>query len=189
VPEINLLKQNTVSDSYVYLLPKIISRFLLFVLLGCVVYYGWLLFQINSTTASIEKTQQELQEVRTQANNQTNRDELLTRQLQLGQVETLINSHIFWSGFFPELAKVTLKTATYTSLKASTAGEVSLVVTVPNLSELDKFLQVFNNPKYNTNFYNVRIGEFHKVQHDNGTAINFDIRMNFNPAILHQNGN
>jgi hypothetical protein len=184
--EINLLKQKTASQDFLNALPKIVMNFLIFVLLGVIVFYAWLFIQTRSISSKISKTQEELSQVKIKANSQENRDELLTRQLQLSEFTKLLNSHIYWSKFFPELARVTLKTAAYSSFEASAKGTASLIVTVPNLTELDKFLQVFDNPKFNENFYNLRIGEFHKVQQrDNSTAIEFQVGMDFNPALIH----
>jgi len=190
VTEINLLKPKSSIEDFAQLWPVIVSRFLLALLLGVVVYYVFLFFQMKTLAAETVKLQAEVQKSKIEARGTLSRDELLTRQSQLQDLDKLIKHHLYWSQLLPALAHVTLTSASYSSVEAFNEGKANLTVVVPNLDELDKFLQVFNNPKFNKNFYNLRIGAFHKIQNGNATAITFEVNLNFNTALLQPtNGN
>lgn len=186
MPEINLLKPKSFQENFLQLSPKILARFLLVLLVAVVLYYAWLFFQVKTTAGEVVKVQQANLSSRGEAARTKSRDELLTRLSQLQEADKLISRHFYWSNLLPALARVTLKTASYSDLEAFSDGTVGLTVMVPNLGELDKFLQVFNSPKFNANFYNVKIGAFHKIQNGDTTAITFDVKLNFDPALLYQ---
>jgi hypothetical protein len=186
VPEINLLKPKSPREHFLQLSPKILARLLLVLLVAVALYYAWLFFQVKTTAGEVAKIQQANLSSRGEAATTQGRDELLTRLSQLQEADKLISHHLYWSNLLPALARVTLKTASYSNLEAFSDGTVGLTVMVPNLGELDKFLQVFNNPKFNANFYNITIGAFHKIQSGDTAAITFDVKLNFNPALLHQ---
>jgi hypothetical protein len=55
---------------------------------------------------------------------------------------------------------------------------------VPSLEDLDKFLQIFDNPKFNENFTSVRVSALGKIKEDEKTTYRFDLRMKFNPQLI-----
>lgn len=185
--QINLLKQKSLGQNWLRLLPSIVAKFLMLVILAMFAYYGWLYTQnkkVNIETGAVEI---KIIEAKKQAASIEKRDELLTRQGQLKQLESLIASHVYFSQIFKPLADVTLKTSWYSSLKAFSSGSISLSVVVPNIQELDKFLQVFNSPKFVENFSNVRVSGFKKIQENEQVSYSFEINMDFNANLLQYN--
>lgn len=186
MPQINLLKQNNQVSNNAQGLYKVIVYILMALFVGLILYYGWLYFKSKDILKQIIATEAKITEEKKTVLNMDKRDEVLTRQQQVVALQSAINSHLYWSQLLPELARVTLKTASYTSLKAGLEGELILSATVPSLSELDKYLQVFDTAAFNKNFSNIRIGGFHKSQVVEGgqTAVSFEVKMQYNPELI-----
>ena len=187
--QINLLKQSGQESNLKRFSPKIIAEILLGVLLLIGVYYCYLFFRVKSVEGKIAKTQVEIENINKQALGVKGREELFTRQQQIKTLSGLVEGQEYWSKFFPALAKVTLKTASYISLRAGPDTTVTMAVTVPKLEDVDKYLQVFNLDDFNKNFSNVRIGGYNKVQSElPGGALSstyeFRILMDFDPSII-----
>lgn len=182
--QINLLKQSSSSPTSWETLPKIVVRFLLLVFVLLVIYYAWLFFSFNKTLKNIGVVKKEIENTRTASLNVAGRNEVLTRQLQIKALNEAISSHFYWSQLMPKLAAVTLKKATYSFMRVSSTGLLTLTVNVPDLESLDKYLQVFNLPEVNKNFSDVVINGYHKVQGIDSNSINFEVGMKFNPSII-----
>ena len=171
-------------------LPSLLVKILALVLLGLIIYYAWIFVAIGQVKDKIGKEQQAIADAQAKANAVPNREQIYTRQAQLQQLDTLVANHPYWSQIFPALAKVTLKKADYSTIQVSKEGELTMTVSVPSLQDIDKFLQVFDQPEFNKNFNNLRMGSFHKVQdsaapgQQAATQYTFDVKMNFNPALL-----
>ena len=182
--QINLLKQSGSTHHFGSAIPKIVVRILVVVLLVLLGYYIWLFVTIKSTEDKIFQAQAKLNTDKQAALTIQNRDELFTRQLQLKSLADIISKHVYWSQLLPELARVTLKTSSYSTMRASADGSVDLSVTVPNLSELDKYMQVFDVAEFNENFNDIRIGGFSKVVSEKGTTIQFAVKMKYKPELI-----
>ena len=141
--QINLLKQQDSSSNFGHFLPGFFVKALTLAVICLFVYYGWLYFKAKKLVNNINVSEKVISDSKTQAATMPGRDELLTRQAQLKELSDLISKHIYFSQLIPALAKVTLKTAVYTSLKTSGDGSLILSVALPDMNELDKFLQVF----------------------------------------------
>ncbi len=182
--QINLLKQKSVSQNAWETLPRVLVKVFFAIAICVLAYYGWTWIRIGKINKEIKNlSEQNAQNINT-AMNLGKRNEVLARQAQLKELDGILSRHYYWSQFLPELAKVTLKTAAYSTLKADIQGGLSLSVTVNSLNDLDKYLQVFDQAKFNENFSDVRIGGFHKNIDSSGTTVKFDVRMNYNPSLL-----
>ncbi len=181
--QINLLKQNT-TGAVTQKIPSLIAKLLGVVFIAAIGYYAWLFFEMRSVERQSKDIEQQISKEKGSIVEVKQRDELLTRQLQLKELGSLMQAHTYWSSLLPELAKVTLKTASYTSIHAANDGELSLVVNVPGVAELDKFLQVFDRSEFNENFSDVSIGSISKTQDQGSLYTTFEVRMKFNPALL-----
>lgn len=186
--QINLLKQPDSDSNLWSTIPKIFARVLAVVLLLLIGYYGWLYLDSNKVDREIVRLKAKINADRETAFSAPRRDELLTRQLQLKDVADLIASHVYFSQLMPKLANVTLKKASYSSLRVGVEGQLILSVNVPSLEELDKYLQVFNVPEINQYFSDIRISSYHKVQDKISTSISFQVTMKYNPGIIVYNG-
>jgi hypothetical protein len=182
--QINLLKQKTSSSVQWSVAAKIFARFLVLALVALVGYYAWLFFSINQLDAKILSVQQQINKDKEAAFNNKERDQLFTRQQQLQALDKLVASHLYWSSFLPDLAKLTFNKASYSSLQATSKGSLTIAATLPSLQDLDKYLQVFDIPEVNANFYDVKIGSFHEVPQGNTTVIKLDVQMTFDPTLL-----
>lgn len=165
-------------------------RFLVLALLALVAYYIWLFIALNNTEKEINLNQNKIKTDTEAAMHVPKRDELLVRQIQLKELEGVISNHLYWSQLLPEIAKVTLKTASYSSLKVDKSNELVMTVTVPSLLEFDKYLQVFDNPDVNANFSNIRISGLHKIeqgtdfQNSNASPLSFVVNMKINSDLI-----
>ena len=130
------------------------------------------------------KNKQTAKEEKQKALDMSGRKELLVRQQQLKSFNDLVASHLYWSQLLPHIAQATYNKATYSNLKVATNGDLSLSVNVPDLSDMDRYLQVFDLPQVNKYFKQVRIGTYHKVQGKNSTTISFEVMMQFDQGII-----
>ena len=182
--QINLLKQSTQTHSFIDNTPKILARIFLVVLSLLIIYYLWLFFSSKSIDSQTAKATAKINADTQSALNMKNRDEVLTRQQQVKSLAGLISSHVYWSQLFPELARVTLKTASYSSLKVGLNNDLGLTVTVPSLADLDKYMQIFNLASFNQNFSEIRIGGFNKIQGVNSNSVQFQVLMKYSPGLI-----
>jgi len=184
--QINLLKQKSPGKDVWKILLSLSSKLLIALLLGTVAYYAWLFYQEGRIKKDIVATEQKIAENKNTIIGIKDRDEVLTRQLQVKELEEIMANHLYWSGVLPELAKVTLKKAKYFQIKALADGSITMSVSLPSLEDLDKYMQVFNLPDVVENFSDVSVGSFHRVPSSDNPAVNFDVKMKFNTALLHQ---
>ena len=182
--QINLLKQKKNSSDFWTLFTGILVKFLGAVVIFLIVYYGYLFYQAKKTNDATAKVQQQLLLDQKEIDAIPNRDELFTRQQQLKTLLGLVANHPYWSGMLPALASTTLTSANYLTFQAQNDGTMILSVTVPSTEDLDKFLQIFNLPQYNQDFYNVQIAALGKFQVGDTLMTRFDIHMQYNPALL-----
>jgi hypothetical protein len=182
--QINLLKQNSGSSNFQSGFPKLLNKILIALLVLTIVYYGYLIWKSSQTLKAGAAVQYQINRDRTAALNLGQRNAVLTRQSQLKAYAGTIASHVYWSQLMPVLASSTLSSAIYSSLRASPDGSLDLTVTVPSLQDLDKYLQVFDQPQYNQYFSNIRISAFHKVQSASGNGLQFEVKFNFNQNII-----
>lgn len=183
--QINLLKQTTarrpITDTFYRLLLGVFGL----ALLGVFCYYGWLVFSSYSIDRQLADLRVKMNDESQTALSNPRRNELLTRQLQLKDLNSLVAGHLYWSQIFPVLAKVTLKKASYDSVTINPqANTLSLSAQVPTLADLDKYMQVFNFPQFNKYFSNVRISGFTLVQGMAGSAVKFNVNMNYDPNLV-----
>jgi hypothetical protein len=94
----------------------------------------------------------------------------------LADLKKILANHLYWSKFFDKaLPAITLKSATYTSIGVQSDGTITLQVSVPTYSDLDKFLQVFDIADFNKDFSDIQIQAISKSQDGNGLMTNFKI--------------
>lgn len=184
MPEINLLNNNSQQASFGSTLASTMSKALVVVLILLLAYWGYVLLAtrsakngIASATFAIEQDQQEIIK-------NGGRSEVLTRQAQLKQASTLITNHVYWSRFFSDVAKATLKTAAYGGFSVDPDGVITASVIVPDYQALDQFLQVFDLPAYNGNFSNVRIISVSKSEEENVESLDARIKFNYSIGAL-----
>lgn len=165
--EINLLDSQTHSSEIkaqgkLWLL-RIVTLVFAAAVLG---YIGLLIFGFI-TDRNINTKKSEVAQYQSEFKNNKQREELLTRQGQLKNANQLLAAHKYWSPLLPELARVTLTSAKYTSISADAKGGLELTVTTPSYSDAEKFLQVFDLPEYNKQFSNVKVMALTKAQQGN----------------------
>ncbi|MBL8029782.1 MAG: hypothetical protein JNN11_00875 [Candidatus Doudnabacteria bacterium] len=182
--EINLLKNPSGNASTWQTAASVLVKVLVFLAVGVVAYYVFLYFKLESAKDEVVMVENNIVENKKAALNMPGREELLSRQLQLKEFAAVTAGHAYYSKFLPALAKVTLKNAYFTNISLNNQGKMSMQAVVPTLLDLDKFLQVFNDPLVSSNFYNVRLGGFTKAEDQNGPVYTFNIQLDFNPAIL-----
>ncbi len=183
--QINLLKQKSPSQNFAEAFPSIAVKILALVFLAVCIYYGFLFYQARQISRETLKVQGEISAGKRDVAVNTDRDELLTRQDQVAKLSGLIAAHAYWSQLFPALAASTLQKSKYSEIKITKDGTVALTASVPDLIEFNKFLQIFDLPEFNANFFDVHVSSFAKVKNSDGTtSINFGVLMKFDPALI-----
>jgi hypothetical protein len=182
--QINLLKQKHGPANFAEALPSILVKLLIVLTVAAAIYYGWLFVNVKKIGSEVRAVQESITETKGKITSVQGSEEVVVRQSQLKELDKLIDNHIYWSQIFPVLASSTLRTAGYSSLRAQTDGNISLSAAVPNLIELDKYLQVFNLPQFYENFSDVRIGSIERNREAQSSSVKFQVMMKYNPVIL-----
>lgn len=187
--QINLLKQAVPGINWWSMAPRIFAKILLVAFVLLVAYYGWLVLESKKISQNILDTQIKINQEKKEGLDMPKRQEVLVRQQQLEAVNQAVENHLYWTQLLPELAKVTFNQVKYSSIKVGTDGLISIVANAPTISDLDKYLQVFDLPDYNKNFSDVRIGGYTKTQgKENNSSVDFDVLMKFNPEVIQYKG-
>lgn len=183
--EINLLKHSQPSFFQRFSPVAVLNRFLVAVLLGLVVFWAWLFFQGRNAKGTINRLEDQTTKQQQELSQNQWRDEVVTRQAQIKALDDLITNHLYWSQLLSELAKVTLKSASYLSFQAeSENNEINLAVSLPSMADLDKFLQAFDSTQLNRYFSDLKLGGVGKVASKGQNFIRVDIQLKFNPELL-----
>lgn len=182
--QINLLKQSNNNEALSGIFSSVVVKVLIVVLVVLIGYYGWVAWQIRNTNNDIAQATKSIQDANQAIAGIQGKDELVTRQGQLKELGTIIANHPYWSAFLAELARVTLKTASYLSIQTLDDGHVSLIVSVPAMADLDKFLQVFNDPDFNQNFSDIKIDSVGTVQKADKIYYQFGVKMQYDTGLL-----
>ena len=182
--QINLLKQNKPSALGGVGLVSVISKLAIVGLLALAAYYGWVAFRQRDVKRGIEEIGLQIERQKQELSQVSERDEILTRQSQIKEFDSLISAHMYWSQLLPELAKVTLKNASYLSFRAQNEGTMTLEVKVPSIAELDKFLLAFDSPKLNRYFSDLKIGGINKVFDGDESYVSVSVQLKYDPKLL-----
>lgn len=185
MPDINLLQSESHDiGSEVSNAARIVARLLVFVVVAAILAYGALFFWGWTTQGSIEKVTTQVAAKQQEILANKDRNELVTRQEQLKELNTLIDEHLYWSYLMPELARVTLKSGRYTNIEAKSDGKLNLTVNLPSYEDIEKFMQIFDLPEYNQQFSNVRIVSIGKTQSENSIETRVSLQLTFNPEFI-----
>lgn len=183
--EINLLhtdsKGSGVNTSFA---TTLLARLFLILVIIAVAIYAVLYFYTWKNSNSLKTVNAQVQKLETEALANKDRNELVTRQDQLSELETLISEHVYWSYLLPELSRVTLKSARYTKIEAGKDGKLSLAVNLPSYSDVEKYMQIFDLPEYNQQFSNVRISGISTVQKDEAIEVELRLQLTFNKEYI-----
>lgn len=156
-----------------------IVKLLVVVLILVLVYYGYAYFRSKVLAENIYNLQNKIVEMQNKILRHPDRQELLTRQGQIKEIETLFKNHSYWSKLLPELARVTLKNATYLAFSGNQDGSAHLVVSVPSYTDFDQFLQVFDMPEFNENFSDVKITSVSKYLVGDVSGTKFEVNIKY----------
>ena len=183
--EINLLhtdsKDGGVNNSFAVIL---VARTLLVLVIASIAAYAITYFYTRSNAKRLESVTQKVQTLKTEALANKDRNELVTRQEQLTELETLITQHVYWSYLLPELSRVTLKSARYSKIESEKDGELTLTVNLPSYADVEKYMQIFDLPEYNQQFSNVRISSIGTVQKESSIEIQLRLQLTFNKEYI-----
>ena len=182
--DINLLEQRTAFGQVKERGKRWLLRLVTLVFVLTLALYGYLFYSEWNSEKQIAENQSVIAKAQSELENNQQRGELITRQAQVKNANQLLNDHLFWSGLLPELARVTLTQAQYSSVETSTTGDVFLTVTVPTYAEAEKFLQVFDLPEYNQQLSNVRILALGQVEKDNVLQTTMRLQLTLNQDLL-----
>ncbi len=183
--EINLLKaENSVVDQGFGFVARLIAKLLMLILVLVFASYIGLYIYNKSNVKKLESIRSDIKNAQQEALDKKERNELLVRQEQVNKLEVLVDNHLYWSGLLTELARVTLKSAQYTAIEAKSDGKLNLTVTLPTYGEVEKYMQIFDLPKYNEEFSNVRIVNIGTVQTDSSILTQLRLELLFDPDFI-----
>ena len=182
--EINLLHNDSANNVAGGYTAVIIFRLLVIIFVAVVIGYGVAYFYSWRTEKKLVDTKQQVEKLQVEALANKDRNELVIRQEQLAELETLIDQHVYWSYLLPELARVTLSSAHYANIEATKSGQLDLAVTLPSYAEVEKYMQIFDLPEYNQQFSNVRIVGIDTVQKETSIETLLRLQLNFNPEYI-----
>ena len=185
MPEINLLHTDSATSESDYgvvarVVAKLLTFFLALVVLIFILLFGYNWYNNNQ----LGKVEAKIKAAEAAALKNEDRNELVTRQEQLGHLEKLIDSHVYWSYLLPEMARVTLKSAKYTEIEAKSDGTLNLVVNLPNYEEIEKYMQIFDLPEYNKQFSNVKIISINTVGNEGALVTQLRLELTFDPQYI-----
>lgn len=190
MPQINLLGQeNTHRNAAFTQLPLYLVRFFIVVFIAVIVYWGYLYVRVKLVVNQVSLVQADIIRIQKETLADKNRRELLVRQGQLSVLDKLLKDQQYWSKFLPELARVTLKSASYLAFSAGKDGIARMTVTVPSYREFDEFLQVFDLLQFNSKFYDLTVSSIGKYQQGDTQSIRFDIAMHYDASFLKTTAN
>lgn len=184
--EINLLgNENSIDPASITAKSlRIVSTLLFAALLLVLLSFAYFKFGSWNATRQIANAQEKTAMATAEVMGNPKRMEVITRQGQLKEANTLIARHMYWSYLLPEISRVTLNSAGYTRVSAGDDGKLELTVIVPTYQELEKYLQVYNLPEYHQQFSNVRVTSISKINQDDQLKIQAQIRLDFDPSFL-----
>lgn len=164
--------------------PLYVVRVFIVLFIALVLYWLYLFVQTKVTTKAVADTQAQI--IKTQKDILANqkRQELLVRQGQLDAASKLLAEHRYWSRLLPELARVTLKTASYISFSAESSGNAHMSVTVPSYKDFDLFLQVFDLPQFSDHFSHITVSSVGKFQQGDTQMVRFDVALKYDKDFL-----
>ena len=185
MPQINLLSTETKQHQLPWeILFTIVARLLVVGVLALFGYYGYIYYNAKTTATKIFQKQNDIISLQNDILNREGRKEVLVRQAQLLEATRLLTNHLYWSQFLPGLARVTLKSSAYIGVSADNKGAARLSVVVPDYTNFDKYLQVFDSKDFNTNFSNVHVINVSKYEVDGIAGVKFDVELTYNLALL-----
>jgi len=154
------------------------------ILVLVVLSYVYFYFHQRSLQNKINQVRGKTVTAQNEITANTARNELLTRQGQLISLNPLIKNHVYWSGLLPELARVSLRQSTYSSIEAISNGNLILSIKLPTYADMDKFLQIFDLPEYNRQFSNVRVLSINKAAEEGQISYLMRVQLTFNPDFI-----
>lgn len=183
--DINLLQNDSyesgVNAGYA---ATVLARLLLLLVMGVIAIYAVLYFDSWRSDSSLQEVTSKISTKQAESLTNKDRNELVTRQEQLAELEVLIDKHVYWSYLMPELARVTLKSAQYTEIEAKSDGKLNLTVKLPSYEDIEKYMQIFDLPEYNQQFSNVKITGINKVQTESTVETELRLELTFNPEYI-----
>lgn len=190
MPQINLLGQeNTHRNATLIRLPLYLVRFFVLLFIVVLLYWAYLYVRVKLVVNKVAVAQADIIRIQKETLADKDRRELLVRQGQLSTLDKLLKDQQYWSKFLPELARVTLKSASYLSFSAGKDGTARMSVTVPTYREFDEFLQVFDLPQFNSKFSNVTVSSIGKYQQGDTQSVRFDVTMQYDVNFLKTTSN
>jgi cell division protein FtsB len=185
MPQINLLGQDSQRYSAPWTKgPLYTVRLFAFLFVAMLAYWGYLFVRTRITTKEVADIQAQIIKTQKEILSSEKRRELLVRQGQLDATGRLLQEHKYWSRLLPELARVTLKTASYISFSADSVGTAHMVVTVPSYKDFDKFLQVFDLAQFNDHYFQVTVSSVGKFQQGDTQSVRFDVTLHYDQEFL-----
>lgn len=183
--EINLLRNDQSEDRFdAGFVALTVARILLAIVVLIIAVYAILFFLNWRNTGKLTEVKAKVETVQAEILNNEDRNEVITRQEQIKELDALIGKHVYWSYLFPELARVTLRSATFTQIEADREGLLTMTANLPNYADIEKFMQIFDLPEYNQQFSNVRILSISTVQSEDVIRTQVRLQLMFNPEYI-----
>jgi len=182
--EINLLGTDRQQQQKRKNFGSLITAIFVILLVLLFAFYGYLLLRGRQLGTDTTELQAQIAQAEQDIRNNSEKNQLFTRQAQLADLQKLLRDHLNWSRIVPELSRVTLRSTAYTDFSSEDDGTIVMTLDAPNFVELDKFLQVFDLPQYAQNVSDVRIRSISKAQEDDSLRLRAKIEFTYNKDSL-----
>ncbi|MBP9686549.1 MAG: hypothetical protein KBD66_01990 [Candidatus Doudnabacteria bacterium] len=185
MPQINLLGQDAERSTTSFGKgPVYIVRVFALLFLLLLALWGFLVLRVKMNTTKAQELSASIQKAQDEIVAMPAWRQVVVRQGQVKAAEGLLDGQQFWSRLLPELARVTLQSASYLSFSADARGTARMSVSTPSYAEFDKFLQVFDLPQFNNQFSEVTVSSVEKYQQGDSQLIRFDVAVTYDTAFL-----
>lgn len=184
--QINLLSNDSVKQGLPWQrIQSFLSIFLTILVLVLFLGYVYLFVATRLLAKDIFETQNKIISQSKETVDDPQRKQVVARQGQLDVYNAALANQAKWSSFLAGyLAPTTLKNARYVLLSAQNDGNLRLSVSVPTYADLDKFLRVFDDPKLNKVFYDIKVGSLSKSQVGDKLDIRFEVSMKYKKTAI-----
>lgn len=179
MPEINLLgsANNKGMIPPWQIIVRVLFVFAILAVVGVVAWYAYAFIEYRKTSNSIVTVGEEITSLQKEFLANPKRQEVLLKQGQLQEVNSLLDEHLMWSKFLPRLARTTLRSVRYIELEADNKGEITLVAEAPDYKDIERFLAVFDLAGLNEQFRNIKVVKIEKSTEGDVPAVQFTVTM------------
>lgn len=182
--DINLLKNAAKDYGAENAIKRAINTLGVAVLLLSVAFGVWLTYVSESADKKIEELHKKQAQIQQEIKSDQSYDVIIKSQNKMKNLKLLLDSHIYWSSFFPAIFSVTTRSAAFEKLRVARDGSIVISGFVPDFQSLDKLMQAYQLNDSKSYIKDVKLTSI-GIGSAKAGAINFTLSISFNvPKLL-----